>query len=72
MGINSELWNSPAVRGDFTGSLIRTSMALDSIALALEGVQKGDDITTHVEEIRKLSAEIYKAWNELTGWTDDQ
>ena len=83
MGINSELYNKPAIRGDITGVAINTAGALTAIAQALETVAGGppknakeaaeyaQTIAGHVSTIKEASQKLEAIFDRLSGWTPD-
>ena len=83
MGINSELYNKPAIRGDITGPVINTAGALTAIAEALELLAGGppknaedaakyiQKMAGHIATIKETSQKLEAAFDRLSGWTPD-
>lgn len=84
MGINHELYRRPAERGDISGPVIHTSVALEAIAQALEvlaepipndpkfAAERARAITESIEKIRDVVSILDASFDQLTGWTPDQ
>jgi hypothetical protein len=66
--VKKEAWDRPAVKGDIAGPVIKTSIAVDIIIAALEKLQRGEDISEQLTELRIKSADLDKMFDDLTGW----
>lgn len=70
MGINEYIYRAPAVRGDISGSVISTSIALAAIADVLEAIRVGGKPTLEqIEKIREQAVALDKNFDQLTGYT---
>jgi hypothetical protein len=71
VAVRKDVWETPAVKGDVAGPTIKTSIAIDLIISALLKLQKGDDITQDIEDLREQSRELDEMFDELTGWKSE-
>lgn len=70
MPINELVYNLPAKRGDISGTAIRASIALHSIANALELIANGQKPTSEqIASIREQAAKLDGIFDQLTGFT---
>lgn len=65
------MFSTPAIRGDVTAVVIRASIALDAIRIALVGLQNKEDITPHIEILSEQIIELDEVFDDLTGWKPD-
>lgn len=68
MPITEDIWVTPAVKGDVAGPVIKTAIAVNALVTALEKMQKGDDISQELNDLREKSNELNKIFDQLTGW----
>lgn len=71
MAFNDLLFNKPASQGEVAGVAINVAIALDRIIEALDAIKQGEDLEPLVEEIRKRSGILNKAFDRLTGYTPE-
>jgi hypothetical protein len=73
MAINDEAYNRLAIKGDVAGVAINVSVALTAIANSLEALKNGDKPSNEdLATIRRLSDQLDKRFEMLTGWTPDK
>ena len=83
MGVNPQIYNSPAVKGDITGTAINTSIALTAIERALlilaspepadpqEAALRAQKLQDALSKIQRSADNLSEAFDTLAGWTDD-
>ena len=71
---NDRLWSSPTKQGDVGGMALDVSIAVRNIGQALEKLAKatGTDIGVELTAIDKASADLFKSFEDLTGWRGSQ
>lgn len=72
MGIDTEKFRAPAIRGDVSGVAISAVIALTRILNCLDAITNNRAIDPNdLAEARKATAELQKMFGDLIGWEAD-